>query len=110
MSTNKNDGAKSVLLVIGAYIVTLMVTILIIGLATTNFIDTTKCSSLSRALLVLWGTIAVVFLASIFVVRVITWKIIQSTSGRLVIVAVYGAVMLVSFAVLAFMLLVLFNC
>lgn len=110
MSEKIDPGTKGVLLVVGAYIATVMVTILIIVLATMIFIDTTKCSSISQALPGLWGTIAVVFLASVIVVRVLAWKITPSTTGRRVIVGVYGVALLVSFVVLAFFLLIIFNC
>ena len=110
MSDNVNSSSKGVLLVIGAYFVTVIVAIIFIVLATMIFIDTTKCSSLSRALPVLWGTIALVFLASIVVVRVIAWKVTPSTPGRWAIVVVYGISLLVSFVVIAFLLLIFFNC
>jgi hypothetical protein len=110
LAENKNDVTKGVLFGIGSCFVTLMMAILITGLTTTVFIDTTKCSSMSRALPVLWGAIAGVFLASVVAVRVFSRKIVQSTTNRRIFVAVYGVVMLVSYILLAFVLLVLFNC
>jgi hypothetical protein len=110
MSKKLNTGTKGALLVVCTYIVTFGVTICIIALAIATFIDTTSCGSVSRALPVLWGTIAVVFLAGVIVVGILTWKIIPSLVGRLVVMAVYGMAMLVSYVGIAFGLMVAFNC
>ena len=42
--------------------------------------------------------------------RGVAWKIVAGATGRLAIVAVYGVVMLASFVVIAFGLMVAFNC
>ena len=110
MPNNLSTGTKGMLLVIGAYTVTLVAVILIIAISLTFLIDTHKCSALGPSLLALWGTTAVVFLISGIVVGVIAWKIIQSTTGRLVVVAVYGALLLITYIGIAFGLLVAFNC
>jgi hypothetical protein len=68
------------------------------------------CSDMERALLVLWGTIAAIFLASVAVVGVVAWRIAANMAGRLAIVAAYGVVMLSSYVVVAFGLMVAFNC
>lgn len=105
-----NPGIKGILLVVGAYIVTMVVTtLLIVGSVTFN-INTNRCSALSQALPVLWGAIALVFLISVVVVGVVTWKAIASAAGRLAIMVVYAVMMLVSFIGFAFGLLVAFNC
>jgi len=105
-----NAPARGVLLVVGACMVTACLACSIITFASMVFIDTTKCGAVSRALPVLWITIAVVFLASVVVVGVKARKIIPGVAGRRAIVAVYGVVMLASFVVIAFGLLVAFNC
>jgi hypothetical protein len=107
---NMNAGAKGIILVIGAYFVTLAVTIFIILLAILILLDPNSCSAMGRALLVVGGTIAVVFITSIVVVRVVAWKVIPGKVGRLAIMAVYVVAMLASYVVIAFGLLVLFNC
>ena len=61
-------------------------------------------------MLVLWVTIAVIFLASVFVVRNLAWKIIPGLAGRLAIVITYGVALLASYLIIAFVLLVAFNC
>ena len=110
MSNNMNAGIKGVLLVIGAYIVTFGAAICNIALAVAAFIDTTNCGAVSRAMPVLWGTVALVFLVSVIVVGAVAWKIFPGTAGRLVTVAVYGMSMLVTYVGIAFGLLVAFNC
>jgi hypothetical protein len=86
------------------------VTALIIALAIMIFIDTTRCGAVSRALPVLWGTIAVVFIASGVVVRNKARKVISDESGRLAVGVLYGVVMLASYIFIAFVLMVAFNC
>jgi hypothetical protein len=106
-----NTNAKGVLLVIGAYIVTIMVTILIVTLAIIILMmGSYNCKDMGRALLVLWTTIAVVFVASGIVAGVMTWKAIPSVVGRWAIVVAYAAAMLVSYVIIAFGLMVIFNC
>jgi hypothetical protein len=69
-----------------------------------------SCSAISQAMLVLLGTIAAVFLVSVAVVGVVARKIVASIAGRLAIVAVCGVLMLASYVVIAFGLMVIFNC
>ena len=110
MSNKMNAVTKGVGLAIVTSVVTMGTAVLIIVLATMLFIDTTSCGAVSRALPVLWATIAAVFLASVVVVAVVAWKIVAGIAGRLAIVAVYGVVMLASYVFIAFGLLVVFNC
>ena len=110
MTENSNAGKKGALLVLGGCLTTIAATIFLLAIATIFFIDTTKCSSVGRALPVLWGLTAVVFLTSVVVIRVIAWKVIRSTNGRWVTLAVYGFAMLISFVVIALALLMVFNC
>ena len=109
MSTKMSSDAKGVLFAVGAYVATMGVAILT-SRAIMILMAPHGCSDMGRALLVLWGTIAAVFLASVVVVGVVAWKIVAGATGRLAIVAVYGVVMLASFVVIAFGLMVAFNC
>ena len=110
MSNNLNPGIKGVLLVVGAYIISVVTVILIVAVSLIFLVDTHRCSAMGQALLALWGTTAAVFLISGIIVGVVTWKIIPNTAGRLVTVAVYGVAMLVTYIGIAFGLLVAFNC
>ena len=100
---------KAIVLVIGAYAMTLIVAALA-ALIVMTVMDPRGCSDLSRALLVLWGTIAALFLASVGAVGVAAWKMAPGRGGRFVILAVYGIAMLASYVVIAFGLMVAFNC
>ena len=108
-STKMSTGAKGILLVVGAYISTMAVAAFT-SLAIMILMAPHSCSAMGRALLVLWGTIAGVFLVSVAMVGVVAWKIVAGVAGRLAIVAVYGVVMLASYVVIAFGLMVAFNC
>ncbi len=106
-----NTGAKGILLVVGAYVVTMGVAIFIALLAIMILMmEPHSCSTMSQTLVALWVTIAAVFLASAAVVGVVAYKIVAGIAGRLAIVAVYGVVMLTSYVIIAFGLMVAFNC
>ena len=109
MSTKMSGGAKGVLLGVGAYVATIAVAAFT-SLAIMMLMKPYSCSEMGRALLVLWGTIAAVFLASVAVVGVGAWKIIAAVAARWAIVILYGAVMLASYIAIAFGLMVGFNC
>lgn len=108
--STSNAAIKGLLLIGGSYIATIVVTVAIVVVTIMALLDTTSCSTMGTALVMLWGTIAVLFLASVVVVGIIARKIAANTIGRLLIVGVYGAMMLGSFLVIAFVLLVAFDC
>jgi len=110
MSNKMNNGAKGIRNVGCTCVVTMGVTVLIIVLSIMVFIDTTNCGAISRALPVLWGVIAVLFIASVVVVRNIVWKVIPDAGGRLAVVIVYGLAMLASYVFIGFGLMVVLNC
>jgi hypothetical protein len=105
-----SSGDKAGRLIVGAYIVTMMVAVLVVTLAIMVLIEPHSCRAMGRALLVLWATTAALFLASTLVVGVVAWKVIPSVQQRWAIVVVYGMMMLASYVVIAFGLLVAFNC
>ena len=100
---------KAIVMAIGAYVMTLIVAALV-ALIVMTVMDPRNCTDLSQALLVLWGTIAALFLASAGVVGVAAWKLAPGRAGRFVILAVYGIALLASYAVIAFGLMVALNC
>ena len=100
---------KAIVLVIGAYGITLIVAALA-ALILMTLMAPRGCGDLSQALLVLLGTIAALFLASGVAVGVAAWKIVPGTAGRFAILAVYGITLLASYVVIAFGLMVAFNC
>jgi len=104
-----NTGAKGVLLVVGAYAVT-MVVCACTSLTTISLTGTHSCGAVSRALGVMLVTMAALFLASIAVGGVVARKIVGHVAGCLAIVALYTVVMLGSYVVIAFGLMVAFNC
>lgn len=105
-----STSAKGIILLVGAYMVTMAVAVLMIVLAISMLIDTHNCSAIGRAMLILWGATAAVFLTSIIVVGVAAWKIISELTGRVAVIALYGIAVLVSYIIIAFGLLVAFNC
>ena len=100
---------KAIGLAIGTYIVTLIVAALALLILMT-VIDPRGCSDLSQALLVLWGMIAAVFLASVVAVGVAAWKMVPGRGGRFALLSVYGIALLASYVVIAFGLMVALNC
>jgi hypothetical protein len=101
---------KGILLVVGAYVVTIVLAAFSILLTIMLIWEHQNCSTMNGAVIGLWVTIAVLFLASIAVVRIVARRIIPGVAGRLAAVATYGVVMLASYVVIAFGLLVAFEC
>jgi hypothetical protein len=103
---------KVILLVVGSYVITVAVAAFIIALAIMILmvVESYDCSVMNRALVALWVMIAMLFLASVAVVRTVTRKVIPSVVGRRVVVVMYGMMMLASYVVIAFGLMVAFNC
>jgi hypothetical protein len=102
--------ARSFTLVVVAYVITIWLAILIIAFAIISLLGTYRCSTMGQALVVLWITIAVLFLTSAIVVGVVARKIYSRAAGYMAIVAVYGAALLISYIFIAFVLLIAFNC
>ncbi len=101
--------AKGIRLVGVAYIITMGVTILA-SLAIMLLMNPHKCSEFAQTMLVLWITIAVAFLISIVAVGVAAWKITPRVGRRWAILFVHGVALLGTYIVIAFGLLVAFNC
>lgn len=110
MPGGKGSVFKGMLLVVGPYVVTIAVVALILVLAITILAKPYDCSTLNRAVVALWLTIAMLFFASVAVVRIVARKVILSIAGRRVVVVTYGVVMLASYVVIALGLMVAFNC
>lgn len=110
ISNNMKAGVKGALLVIGAYIVTVVIAILIITVSVAFLVDTHSCRAVGRALMALWATMAALFLLSGIFVGIVTWRTIPGIVGRLITVAGYGVGMLATYILLAFGLMVAFNC
>jgi hypothetical protein len=104
-----NTGVKGILLVVGAYAVTLVVCACT-TLTTTAFTDTTNCGAVSRALGVMFVTMGALFLASVAIVGIVARKMVGHVAGCLAIVILYAVVMVASYVVVAFGLMVAFNC
>lgn len=100
---------KGILLIIVTYLATLVVTAVIL-LITFALLDPKGCNSFGQALLVMWGLLAALFLLSVTVVGVVAWKVLERMAGRLVVIAIHGTITFASFLVIAFGLLIAFNC
>ena len=110
MSDEANTDNRGFLVVFGGCLVTMAVTVLIIALAALVFIDTTNCGAVSRGLVVLFGTIALVFIISGLVVWNRARKFIADKARRVSIVILYAVVMLAIYILVAFGLMIAFNC
>lgn len=103
-------GVRGVLLIIVTYLVTIGIAICNILFAITFLIDTHRCSTLGQAMVMLWIATAILFFISVVVVGVVGRKIIPRRDGCLAAVVVHVIALLVSYIVIAFGLLVAFNC
>lgn len=112
-SFNKmNPNAKMLTLMVGGYVVTIALAIAIIVSAIIILYgaEVSNCSTMSKALVALWIMLGALFLSSVALIEVAAWKTYPSCGGRLAVLAAYGIVLLVSYVVLAFGLMVVFNC
>ena len=100
---------KAIVLAIGAYIITLIGAALA-ALIVMAVMNPRGCGDLSQALLVLWGTIAALFLASGVAVGAGVRRLMPGTGGRVVLLAAYAGALLASYVVIAFGLMVALNC
>lgn len=104
----KSSG-KVVLLSFGAFGLT-------IGLVITTVIATLiiarpqSCSDYSQTLLLLWVVIGGLCLASTAVVGYGTWRITHSKRGSVIVTAVYGLIILLTYLFMALILMIGFNC
>lgn len=110
MAGTMNTAVKGLLLVAAAYAAAMGLAICMLTITVALVADTHSCNALGRALVAAWSGLAVVFAVSMLVTAGVAWKILPGCAGRLAVVAALGAALLVSFAVIAFGLLVAFNC
>lgn len=109
-STQTKSGATWRRVVVRAYLVSLGLAVLITVLTTLLLVDTTDCRSVEQGLMVMAGTTAVVFLASVVVVGVRVSKDMPGAAERWGIVVGYGAMLVATFVVITCGLMVVFNC
>jgi len=106
---NVNNGAKGLIKIAGTCVVTMGLAVLTIVLAIL-ILYSSSCGAISRAIPVVLGVIAAIFIASGFIVRNIVRKVLPERSQRLAAVILYALALLVSYPFIAFVLLVIFNC
>ena len=109
MSDRLNIGPKLILFLLGAYVVS-MGTVLFATLAVLIVMQPQTCSAMSRTLSVLWATIAALFIASVGLIGGVVWKSKTGVVGRVAAAAIFVAVLLASYIVIALSLMVAFNC
>jgi len=112
-SFNKmNPNAKMLTLIVGGYVVTiaLAIAIIIIAIMILYGADITNCSTMSMAMVGLWIILGGLFLASLGLIEAFAWKTYPGCGARLAVLAAYGLALLVSYIVLAFGLMIAFNC
>ena len=100
---------KAIMLVTGAHIATLVVAA-IASAITMALLAPRGCSAVSNAVGVLFVLIAVLFVASAVVVSLRARKITVQAGGRVAIISAYVAALLISYIVIAFTLMLAFNC
>lgn len=100
---------KGILLVIGSYIATLVVAA-IASVVAMLLLAPRGCSALSNAVGVLFVLIAVLFVVSAVAMGLHARKVSASRGGRLAIIGVYVVALAVSYIIIAFGLMVAFNC
>lgn len=109
---NMNPNAKMLTLMVGGFVITigLAIAIIVIAIVILYGAEVSNCSTMSQALVALWIILGALFLSSVALVEVAAWKTYPGCGGRLAVLAAYGTALLVSYVVLAFGLMIAFNC
>jgi hypothetical protein len=107
-----NPNAKILTLIVGGFVITigLAIAIIIIAIIILVGAEVSNCSTMNTALVTLWIILGALFLSSVALIELAAWKIYPGCGGRLAVLAAYGIVSLVSYVVLGFGLMILFNC
>ncbi|HAJ36545.1 MAG TPA: hypothetical protein DCL15_12730 [Chloroflexi bacterium] len=100
---------KAILLALGAYVLTLMAA-LVLAVIMLAELSPRGCGAVSQILSILWGTVAVLFVLSIIAVGFATWKLLPGRAGRVAILGAYTLVLLASYLVIAFGMMIALNC
>lgn len=100
---------RAVLITAGGYFLTLVVAALLCGVVMIA-LSPHSCAALSRALLILWATMAFAACLGILTVGVLVWRLGISVLARLGVVAAFSAALLGTLVVIAFGLMIAFNC
>ncbi len=112
-SFNKmNPNAKLLTLMVGGFVITisLAIAIIVIAIMILYGVEVTNCSTMSKALVGLWIILGGVFIASLGLIEAFAWKTYPGCGARLAVLVIYGLALLVSYVVLAFGLMIVFNC
>jgi len=104
------DSRRFLGLVGGAYLLTIATAVLIIVVAIIGLSGEHSCKAMGEALVALWVKLAVLFLVSLITVGLAAWKSFPGVTTKKATVVVYGVAQLFSYFVLAFGLMVAFNC
>lgn len=100
---------KATLLALGAYVLTMIAALLLTVILLAE-LSPRGCGAVSQLLLVLWGTVAVLFVLSAVAVGVATWKLLPGRAGSIAILVTYSIVLLASYLVIAFGMMIALNC
>lgn len=102
--------AKGVLLVVGSYVVAMAAAVILILLTVAAVSGQHNCHAMGQALLGLWAMLVVLLVLSMVVVWRISGRVAITGRGRATVVAALGVLLLPTFAVMAFGLMIAFNC
>jgi hypothetical protein len=112
-SFNKmNPNAKMLTLMVGGYVFTIVlaIAIIIIAIMILYGAGIRNCNTLSTAMVGLWIILGGVFIASLGLIEAFAWKTYPGCGARLAVLVAYGLALMVSYVVLAFGLMIAFNC
>lgn len=100
---------KAIILMIGAYIATLVVAV-IASAITMALLAPRGCGAVSDAVGVLFVLISVLFVASAVAVGLRAHKSTVQAGGRMAIISAYVAALVIGYIIIAFTLMLAFNC
>ena len=105
----ESAGLRAVLFTVGGYFLTLLLAALLCG-GVMIALSPHGCAALSRALLALWASMAFAACLGILIVGLLVWRLALPVLARLGIVAAFSLALLGTLVVIAFGLMIAFNC
>ena len=100
---------KTTVIILGAYVGSLVVAVVSLGI-TAIIVQPHSCADASRLLTMLWVALGVMYLVSAAAVAGVLWRTGLRTRVRVTALLAYGAVLLITYLAVAFILMIAFNC
>jgi hypothetical protein len=107
--TRLKAAIRATLLLVGGYVAALVAMVVVAGVVMVA-LQPHACAEFSRALIALWWSLGAALVACWCAMALIAWMCLTSLLARGAVLALYGLALLATYVVIAFGLMVAFNC